>query len=230
MHQVAGTVQRVAVRLLLVLSGLFAVGLLGQVGLGPVSTVHLRVVDPMGLQATRAHITVTDAASGKAITRLVDHFTIEKIPYGLYRFDVETPVLATRPVEIRISQPVQWVTLTFPWDPPVDRIVPNGTRIGGAAAFTDRTTIKGTVCPVRTAGGTWVKLVGVYSEYSKETACDSQGRFAFDGVPAGVYVIIATRRVSPPVTATVKCQGSDAELQLVFPHGECPPPESASPR
>ena len=89
---------------------------------------------------------------------------MEGIPYGAYVVEVDTPMLATRPVEITVDKPEQYCTLSFSFSAPIDDLEqPVPLSIKGK--------LKSTAVRTRRV---WIKVVGVYSNSTIETQSDDE--------------------------------------------------------
>lgn len=166
-------------------------------------TVHVRVVSTYGFHALEATIHLHNEL-GESYDAHVHGFTIEGIPFGKYQLDVESPMLRTRPVELVVDRETMWATLAFPFTEPVQRWVAKPAPV-----------LKGIL---ESTGRGWIKLVGVYSSTVIETEADERGRFAFSGLPAGLYLLIVTAPNREPVSQMVKMQetGDDVEVRIAF--------------
>jgi hypothetical protein len=179
-------------------------------------TIHLRVLTDTGEPSFRARLVLAEKTSGKVIQRTFGSpnekaspvLVLRDIPCGTYDLTVHAPSLdtASRPSTLTVSNADQWLTLAFPFDKPIDH-------------YQARPSIRlvGTVGASWRGSLAWVRLVGVYSNVSRETSVNDLGRFAFDGVPEGEYLVVLTAPGAKPSVKTVRLLSGSNSVEFLAP-------------
>ncbi len=168
-------------------------------------TVYLRVASPLGFQARKAEIKVTEQTTGKSYSENVHGFAIERLPFGKYTLDIQSPMLVTKPVDLTIDSETKWITITFPFEAPVDRWIEQpAPRLHGVAQRRGR------------GAKAWIKVMGIYTRDMFETQADETGEFMLTGVPEGLYVLVSTDAQGATVTQVVKVLGAVTEVAVPY--------------
>lgn len=179
--------------------------------------LHVRVVSTLGTVAGRLRLTLTNPASAQKIEQGLDGnnkdasavVTLTELPCGNYSVDAWSPLLMTagKRVEVSITAGERWLTLAYPFGKPVDHY--------GAPPSVD---LVGTV---RRAGGVprdaWVKLVGVYTDDSREVQVDVHGGFSFRRLAEGSYVAILTSSHAEPMVRTARLTAGINRIEFSIP-------------
>lgn len=111
-------------------------------------------------------------------------FTLERVPFGRYRLNVRTPLLAQGRQQflIEVDKPELWQTVSLPLATALSPIElrPETPLVG---VLEDLGNIQQMA---------WLKIVGVYADIVVETTATADGRFTVSGLPEGIYLAIVS--------------------------------------
>ena len=139
---------------------------------------NLRIVicDAFGYPLSGTRVTLTSIGPDGSFTSSGEEAKFNGVPYGLYDLEVRMPGFERRKEQIGIYQR----DLAF-------RI---GLRLLTTRAF-QRPELSGSVkARTKASQALWVRLVALYSSDFVENRVDSSGKFEFDGMASGKYLLI----------------------------------------
>jgi hypothetical protein len=164
------------------------------------STLHIRVVGAItGSPVTHnISLSVTGPSRTESYPCKGDTVRVRLHP-GKYVLQLKGPGIVSHPMKITMAEADRWVTFPFELDKPISRVPKAGPTIEGRLNIAD--------------DSTWLKLVAIFGNAQQETQSDSAGRFVFERVAAGYYLLIATRPGGEPAVERVRV--TDEYRQIV---------------
>jgi hypothetical protein len=139
-------------------------------------TIRVAAIDPFG-QPVRDYSLELRNRKGAIIELGRGGHSFRAVPFGEYTLVAITDCCRSER-DLIVNVPSMWVRLGVPIRFG-DRILPGGDLI-----------VRGIIHAIpRISGDKWVRVRGVFLDFSREVEIASDGRFSIDGVDMGSYVV-----------------------------------------